>query len=158
MGSLDGLVAIVTGAGRGLGRSHALYLAKEGAAVVVNDPGVGGDGSGGSDATPAAQVVAEIEQAGGQAGANLDSCADWAAAEARVGRAVESSGQLAVLVNHAGILRDPARSKKSEDAWDAGTNEHLKGPPSPTRAAPAHWRPRAKTGDGTVYGWIINSS
>ena len=80
MGSLDGRVAIVTGAGRGLGRSHALYLAAEGAAVLVNDPGVGGDGSGG-DTSPAEQVVTEIKAGGGRAIANLDSCANWSAAE-----------------------------------------------------------------------------
>src|SRR5690349_2784938 len=105
MGSLDGLVAIVTGAGRGLGRAHGLYLAREGASVVVNDPGVGGDGSG-SDTAPAEEVVAEIKAAGGSAVANLDSCADWAAAERMVQQAVESFGKLDILVNNAGILRD----------------------------------------------------
>jgi 3-oxoacyl-[acyl-carrier protein] reductase len=157
MGSLDGLVAIVTGAGRGLGRSHALYLAKEGAAVVVNDPGVGGDGAGG-DATPAAQVVAEIEQAGGRAVANLDSCADWAAAEAMVAQSVESFGKLDVLVNNAGILRDRMSFKMSEHEWDSVINVHLKGHFAPSRFAAAHWRAQAKAGDGTVYGRIINTS
>jgi len=158
MGSLDGLVAIVTGAGRGLGRAHALYLAQEGAAVVVNDPGVGGDGSGGSDATPAAQVVAEIEQAGGRAVANLDSCADWAAAEGMVAQAVETFGRLDILVNNAGILRDRMSFKMSEDEWDAVMTVHLKGHFAPSRFAAAYWREQAKAGDGTVYGRIVNTS
>src|SRR3954449_8738171 len=158
MGSLDGLVAIVTGAGRGLGRSHALYLAREGAAVVVNDPGVGGDGSGQGDATPAAQVVAEIEQAGGRAVANLDSCADWKAAEGLVTQAVEAFGKLDILVNNAGILRDRMSFKMSEDEWDAVINVHLKGHFAPSRFAAAYWRDRAKAGEGTGYGRIINTS
>ena len=143
MGSLDGLVAIVTGAGRGLGRSHALYLAKEGAAVVVNDPGVGGDGEGEGDATPAAQVVAEIEQAGGRAVANLDSCADWAAAEGMVAQAVETFGKLDVLVNNAGILRDRMSFKMSEDEWDSvmtctsRATSPRRGSPRPTGASEA---------------------
>ena len=157
MGSLDGLVAIVTGAGRGLGRAHALYLAKEGASVVVNDPGVGGDGSG-SDTTPAEDVVAEIKSAGGNAVANLDSCADWAAAERLVNQAVESFGRLDILVNNAGILRDRMSFKMSEDEWDAVMNVHLKGHFAPSRFAAAYWREQAKAGDGRVYGRIINTS
>jgi NAD(P)-dependent dehydrogenase (short-subunit alcohol dehydrogenase family) len=157
MGSLDGLVAIVTGAGRGLGRAHALYLAREGASVVVNDPGVGGDGSG-SDTTPAEDVVAEIKAAGGDAVANLDSCADWAAAEQLVNQAVESFGKLDILVNNAGILRDRMSFKMSEDEWDAVMNVHLKGHFAPSRFAAAYWREQAKSGDGTVYGRIINTS
>ena len=149
MGSLDGLVAIVTGAGRGLGRSHALYLSGEGAAVVVNDPGVGG---------PAAQVVAEIEAAGGRAVANLDSCADWAAAEGLVAQAVESFGKLDILVNNAGILRDRMSFKMSEDEWDAVMTVHLKGHFAPSRFAAAYWREQAKAGDGKVYGRIVNTS
>ena len=158
MGSLDGLVAIVTGAGRGLGRSHALYLAREGAAVVVNDPGVGGGGEGEGDATPAAQVVAEIEEAGGRAVANLDSCADWAAAEGMVAQAVETFGKLDILVNNAGILRDRMSFKMSEDEWDSVMTVHLKGHFAPSRFAAAYWRDRAKAGDGKVYGRIVNTS
>jgi len=157
MASLDGLVAIVTGAGRGLGRAHALYLAKEGAAVVVNDPGVGGDGSGG-DVSPAEQVVAEIKEAGGNAVANLDSCADWAAAERLVAQAVESFGKLDILVNNAGILRDRMSFKMSEDEWDSVMTVHLKGHFAPSRFAAAYWRERAKAGDGKVYGRIVNTS
>jgi|1186.fasta_scaffold00825_2 NAD(P)-dependent dehydrogenase (short-subunit alcohol dehydrogenase family) len=158
MGSLDGLVAIVTGAGRGLGRSHALYLAREGAAVVVNDPGVGGGGEGEGDATPAAQVVVEIKEAGGRAVANLDSCADWAAAEGMVAQAVETFGKLDVLVNNAGILRDRMSFKMSEDEWDSVMTVHLKGHFAPSRFAAAYWRERAKAGDGKVYGRIVNTS
>jgi NAD(P)-dependent dehydrogenase (short-subunit alcohol dehydrogenase family) len=157
MGSLDGLVAIVTGAGRGLGRAHALYLAKEGASVVVNDPGVGGDGSG-SDTAPAEEVVAEIKAAGGNAVANLDSCADWTAAERLVNQAVESFGKLDILVNNAGILRDRMSFKMSEDEWDAVMNVHLKGHFAPSRFAAAYWREQAKAGDGSVYGRIVNTS
>jgi NAD(P)-dependent dehydrogenase (short-subunit alcohol dehydrogenase family) len=158
MGSLDGLVAIVTGAGRGLGRSHALHLAKEGAAVVVNDPGVGGGGEGDGDATPAAQVVSEIEDAGGRAVANLDSCADWAAAEGMVAQAVETFGKLDILVNNAGILRDRMSFRMSEDEWDSVMTVHLKGHFAPSRFAATYWRDRAKAGDGEVYGRIINTS
>jgi NAD(P)-dependent dehydrogenase (short-subunit alcohol dehydrogenase family) len=158
MGSLDGLVAIVTGAGRGLGRSHALHLAQEGAAVVVNDPGVGGGGEGDGDATPAAQVVAEIEAAGGRAVANLDSCADWKAAEGMVAQAVETFGKLDILVNNAGILRDRMSFKMSEDEWDSVMTVHLKGHFAPSRFAAAYWRDRAKAGEGEVYGRIINTS
>jgi NAD(P)-dependent dehydrogenase (short-subunit alcohol dehydrogenase family) len=157
MGSLDGRVAIVTGAGRGLGRSHALLLAEEGAAVVVNDPGVGGDGSG-ADATPAEQVVAEIESQGGRAAANLDSCADWKAAENLIAQAVDTFGQLDILVNNAGILRDKMSFNMDEAEWDAVMQVHLKGHFAPSRFAAAYWRAQAKAGDGTVYGRIINTS
>jgi NAD(P)-dependent dehydrogenase (short-subunit alcohol dehydrogenase family) len=157
MGSLDGRVAIVTGAGRGLGRSHALLLAAEGAAVVVNDPGVGGDGSG-SDGAPAEQVVAEIESRGGRAVANLDSCADWVAAEKLVSQAVDTFGQLDILVNNAGILRDKMSFNMEESDWDAVMQVHLKGHFAPSRFAASYWRAKAKAGDGTVYGRIINTS
>ncbi len=157
MGSLDGLVAIVTGAGQGLGRAHALYLAEQGASVVVNDPGVGGDGSGG-DSSLAEQVVAQIKAGGGNAVANVDSCADWAAAERMVDQAVESFGKLDILVNNAGILRDRMSFKMSEDEWDAVINVHLKGHFAPSRFAAAYWRERAKAGDGKVYGRIVNTS
>ena len=157
MGSLDGLVAIVTGAGQGLGRAHALHLAEQGASVVVNDPGVGGDGSGG-DSSLAEQVVAQIKAGGGNAVANVDSCADWSAAEQMVDQAVETFGKLDILVNNAGILRDRMSFKMSEDEWDAVINVHLKGHFAPSRFAAAYWREQAKAGDGKVYGRIINTS
>ncbi|WP_068183340.1 SDR family NAD(P)-dependent oxidoreductase [Mycobacterium sp. UM_CSW] len=156
MGLLDGRVAIVTGAARGLGRAHALGLASEGAFVVVNDPGVGGDGSG-ADSTPAELVVAEIEKLGGRAVANLDSCADWAAAEGLVAQAVETFGSLDILVNNAGILRDKMSFNLTEDDWDSVINVHLKGHFAPSRFAAAHWRARAKAGK-EVYGRIVNTS
>ncbi|OBK68549.1 short-chain dehydrogenase [Mycobacterium colombiense] len=156
MGLLDGRVAIVTGAGRGLGRAHALALAAEGAFVVVNDPGVGGDGSG-NDPAPAELVVAEIEELGGRATANLDSCADWRAAENLVAQAVDTFGSLDVLVNNAGILRDKMSFNMSEDDWDSVMNVHLKGHFAPARFAAAHWRARAKAGK-EIYGRIINTS
>jgi NAD(P)-dependent dehydrogenase (short-subunit alcohol dehydrogenase family) len=157
MGSLDGRVAIVTGAGRGLGRAHALLLAEEGASVVVNDPGVGGDGSG-SDAAPAEEVVAEIERRGGRAVANLDSCADWKAAENLIVQAVDTFGQLDILVNNAGILRDKMSFNMAEDDWDSVIHVHLKGHFAPSRFAASYWRAQAKAGDGKVYGRIINTS
>ena len=117
--TLDGRVAIVTGAGRGLGRSHSLFLAAEGARVVVND--LGGDLLGrGSDPSAAQQVVAEIESAGGRAVASHHDVADWRQAGEMVSLAIESFGDLHVLVNNAGILRDRALANMTEDEWDTG--------------------------------------
>jgi NAD(P)-dependent dehydrogenase (short-subunit alcohol dehydrogenase family) len=156
MGVLDGKVAIVTGAGRGLGRAHALLLASEGAQVVVNDPGGEWDGKG-ADNRPAQQVVEEIESAGGAAIANFDSCADWKAAEALVQQAVDAYGDLNILVNNAGILRDKMSYNMDEDDWDSVINVHLKGHFAPTHFAAGYWRSRSKAGD-PVYGRIINTS
>ena len=156
-GSLDGRVAIVTGAGRGLGRAHALMLAEQGAAVVVNDPGVAGDGEG-SDVAPARQVVAEIEKNGGRAVANLDSCANWQAAGDPIAQAVDSFGHLDILVNNAGILRDRMSFNMTESDWDAVMEVHLKGHFAPSRFAAAYWRQRSKSSAGSVYGRIINTS
>jgi NAD(P)-dependent dehydrogenase (short-subunit alcohol dehydrogenase family) len=157
MGSLDGRVAIVTGAGRGLGRAHALLLAEQGAAVVVNDPGVAGDGAG-SDAAPARQIAAEIEKNGGRAVANLDSCANWTAAENLIAQAVGTFGGLDILVNNAGILRDRMSFNMSESDWDAVMEVHLKGHFAPSRFAAAYWRQLSKSSAGAVYGRIINTS
>jgi NAD(P)-dependent dehydrogenase (short-subunit alcohol dehydrogenase family) len=156
VGLLDGRVAIVTGAGRGLGRAHALALAAEGAAVVVNDPGVGGDGSG-TDAAPAELVVAEIKEMGGHAVANLDSCADWKAAQGLIEQAVAEFGSLDVLVNNAGILRDKMSFNMTEDDWDSVMHVHLKGHFAPSHFAAVHWRAQAKAAKD-VYGRIINTS
>ena len=126
MSLFDGKVAIVTGAGRGIGRSHALLLASEGAAVVVNDLG-GSSGGEGADATPAQQVVDEIAAKGGQAVANYDSVSSWTGAEAMVQQAVDAFGGLDVLVNNAGILRDKMSFNMDEAEWDAVIDVHLKG-------------------------------
>src|SRR3546814_2502122 len=134
MGLCEERVAIVTGAGRGIGREHALMLAEHGAAVVVNDVGGAPDGSG-SDATPAQQVVAEIEAMGGRAVANADDVSDWNGAKNMIDQAVDAFGRLDVLVNNAGILRDRMLVNMSESEWDAVVQVHLKGTFAP--ASPA---------------------
>ncbi|MGI5140454.1 MULTISPECIES: 3-oxoacyl-ACP reductase [unclassified Streptomyces] len=156
---LEGLSAVVTGAGRGLGRAEALELARLGAAVVVNDYGQPGrDGSGEASAVPAEEVAAEIRAAGGRAVAHTGDVADFAEARDLVELAVAEFGKLDVLVNNAGILRDRMVFSMAEDEWDAVIRVHLKGHFNTTRFAAAHWRARAKAGDGTVYGRIVNTS
>jgi NAD(P)-dependent dehydrogenase (short-subunit alcohol dehydrogenase family) len=154
--SLDGKVAIVTGAGRGIGREHALALAAAGATVVVNDLGATLAGEG-SDTTPAQQVVAEIEAAGGVAAANGDDVADFAGAERMVAQAIDAYGRLDILVNNAGITRDRMLVNMSEEEWDSVLAVHLKGHFAPTRHAAAHWRERSKAGE-EVRGRVINTS
>ena len=156
MPSLAGKVAIVTGAGRGIGRAHALALADAGAAVIVNDLGAALSGEGHDD-TPAQQVVAEIEAAGGKAAANGENVADFAGAERLVRQAIDDFGRLDILVNNAGILRDRMLVNMSEQEWDAVIAVHLKGHFAPTRHAAAHWRERSKEGDD-VKGRVINTS
>src|SRR5580693_6319465 len=156
MGALDGRVAIITGAGRGIGREHALLFAAEGAKVVVNDLGGGLDGST-MEATPAEEVVAEITSFGGQAIANHDDVADWAGGERLVRSAVEHFGDLHVLVNNAGILRDRVLVNLSEEDWDSVVRVHLKGHFVPSRHAAAYWRERAKDGN-EVKASIVNTS
>ena len=156
MGTLDGRVAIITGAGRGVGREHALLFAHEGAKVVVNDLGGAEDGSG-SDATPADEVVAEIRAAGGTAIANHDDVADWEGGQRLINAAVEEFGDLHVLVNNAGILRDRMLVNMTEAEWDAVIHVHLKGHFVPTRWAAAYWREKAKAGE-EVTASIINTS
>src|SRR5689334_18033794 len=126
MGALDGRVAVITGAGRGIGREHALLFAREGASVVVNDMGGANDGSG-SDAGPAQEVVDEIKAAGGKAVANTDNVANWAGAEALVEQAIDEFGHLDIVVNNAGILRDGYIASLTEQQWDDVINVHLKG-------------------------------
>ncbi|MEX2100072.1 MAG: SDR family oxidoreductase [Acidimicrobiia bacterium] len=156
MPALEGKVAIVTGAGRGIGRGHARLLAAEGARVVVNDLGGAVEGSG-SDATPAQQVVQEIIDAGGEAVVNGDDVATWDGAQALVAQAVDTFGALHILVNNAGILRDKMCFNMDESDWDAVIRVHLKGHFAPSRFAASYWREQAKAGTPTT-GRIINTS
>jgi NAD(P)-dependent dehydrogenase (short-subunit alcohol dehydrogenase family) len=145
MGVLDGRVAIITGAGRGIGREHALAFAAEGAKVVVNDLGGAPDGSG-DDTTPAEQVAAEIRNGGGEAIANADNVADWEGGQRLINSAIETFGDLDILVNNAGILRDRVIVNMTEAEWDAVIAVHLKGHFVPTRWAAAYWREQTKAG------------
>src|SRR5579871_2873194 len=157
MGLFDGKVAIVTGAGRGIGRAEAMLLASEGAKVVVNDLGGAPTGEG-SDAGPAAQVVAEIASAGGEAVANTDDISTWAGAEALVSQAVSEWGRLDVLINNAGILRDRMSFNMDEADWDAVINVHLKGHFATARFASAHWRSVFKATGQPVGAAIVNTA
>jgi NAD(P)-dependent dehydrogenase (short-subunit alcohol dehydrogenase family) len=156
MGNLDGQVAVITGAGRGIGREHALLFAKEGAKIVVNDLGGASDGSGG-DPTAAEQVVEEIRALGGEAVVNGDDVADWAGAERLIAQAVEAFGRVDVLVNNAGILRDKVIAQMSESDWDSVIRVHLKGHFAPLHFAAGHWRERSKAGE-QVRASVINTS
>jgi NAD(P)-dependent dehydrogenase (short-subunit alcohol dehydrogenase family) len=156
MPTLEGKVAIVTGAGRGIGREHALALARAGASVVVNDRG-GSLAGEGEDASPAQEVVNDIVAAGGQAVASYADVSDFVAAEQLVQRAVDRYGGLDVLVLNAGILRDRMLVNMTEDEWDAVIAVHLKGHFAPLRHAAAHWRERSKSGE-EVRGRVIATS
>ena len=161
MGNLcDGRVAIVTGAGRGIGREHALLLAENGARVVVNDLGGDADGTG-ADLSPAQEVVAEIEAMGGEAVVNGGNVADFDAAGEMVQQAVDTWGRLDILINNAGILRDRMVFSMAEADWDAVINVHLKGTFAPSHHAAAHWREVAKSGDvppDDLFGRIVNTA
>jgi NAD(P)-dependent dehydrogenase (short-subunit alcohol dehydrogenase family) len=152
----EGRIAIVTGAGRGIGREHALSLAAHGAKVVVNDLGGNVDGTGG-DLSPAQQVVEEIKGMGGEAVANGDSVSSWEGAQRLINTAVETFGDLHAVVNNAGILRDRMLTNMTEEEWDAVINVHLKGTFAPSRWAAAYWREQAKAGK-PVDGRIINTT
>ena len=157
MGSLDGKVAIVTGAARGVGRGEAMLLASEGAAVVVNDLGSERDGQG-QQGGPAEEGVKEITSLGGTAIANYDDVADWIGGQRLIEQAIETFGRLDVLVCNAGILRDRVIFNLGEDDWDAVMRVHLKGHFVPVRFATAYWRKRAKESGEAAGGRIILTS
>jgi NAD(P)-dependent dehydrogenase (short-subunit alcohol dehydrogenase family) len=157
MGALDGRVAIITGAARGLGREHALLFAQEGAKVVVND--LGGDMHGeGGDPSAAMEVVSEIEAFGGEAIVNGANVADWEGARFLVQQAIDTFGDLHVLVNNAGILRDRVIVNMTEQEWDAVVTVHLKGHFAPTHFAAAYWREQTKAGQDVNASLIHTSS
>ena len=157
MGSLDGRVAIITGAGRGIGREHALFFAGEGAKVVVNDLGGTNDGTG-ADITPAQQVAEEIRAMGGEAVVNGDNVADWEGAQRVVNQAIETFGDLDILVNNAGILRDRVLVNMTEAEWDAVIAVHLKGHFAPSRWAATYWREQHKAGISKPRNIVHTSS
>ncbi|MGB3893573.1 SDR family oxidoreductase [Mycolicibacter sinensis] len=146
MGALEGRVTVITGAGRGIGREHALLFAAEGASIVVND--LGGSNAGeGADAGPAQQVVDEIIAAGGKAVANTENISSWDGAKGLVQQAIDEFGRLDVLVNNAGILRDAFIPGMEESQWDAVINVHLKGHFAMLHHAAAYWKAQSKAGD-----------
>jgi NAD(P)-dependent dehydrogenase (short-subunit alcohol dehydrogenase family) len=153
----EGRIAVVTGAGRGVGREHALLLAAHGAKVVVNDIGAGVDGAG-KDASPASEVVAAIKKGGGEAIANGEDVSSWKGAKAMIDAAIAHFGKLDVLINNAGILRDRMLTNMDESEWDAVIQVHLKGTFAPSRHAAAYWRDESKKIGGPVKGRIINTS
>ncbi len=144
MSLLEGRIAIVTGAGRGIGRAHALELARQGAKIVVNDFGVSNNGE--KTDSPAHDVVAEIEAIGGEAVVNGADVADFADAEAMVRQAIDTFGGLDILVNNAGFVRDRMLVNATEEEWDAVIRVHLKGHFAPLRHAAAYWRAESKEG------------
>jgi NAD(P)-dependent dehydrogenase (short-subunit alcohol dehydrogenase family) len=155
-GMCEGRVAIVTGAGRGIGREYALMLAEQGAKVIVNDLGAARDGTG-ADASPAQQVVDEIAAMGGEAAVNGADVSDFDAANEMVDQAVETFGGLDIIVNNAGILRDRMLTNMTEEEWDLVIKVHLKGTFAPAHHAAAYWRERSKDGH-TNDARIINTT
>src|SRR5487761_608842 len=156
MALLEGKVAVVTGAGRGIGREEALLLAKQGAKVVVNDLGGHFDGTGQSR-SPAEDVVKEIRAAGGEAVANFESVTDFKTSKRIIECALDNFGKLSIVVNNAGILRDRMIFNMSEEDWDAVVGVHLKGSFSVARHATAYWREQHKAGN-VLHGRLINTS
>ncbi len=156
MRALEGRVAVVTGAGRGIGREHALMFAREGACVVVNDAG-GSNAGDGTDPGPAQAVVDEIVAAGGKAVADTADVADWHRAQGIVEHAVAEFGRLDIVVNNAGILRDGYLATMAESQWDAVIAVHLKGHAAVLRHAAAYWKARSKAGDQPAAA-VINTA
>lgn len=156
MGLCDGRVAIVTGAGRGLGRAHALMLAKHGAKVLVNDLGSAASGEG-ADETPSGEVVQEIRSMGGEAVADGSDAASWDGARSMVGKAIKAFGGLDVVVNNAGILRDRMLVNMSEEEWDSVVRVHLKSTFAMTHHAANYWRAQGKRGE-VVDARVINTT
>jgi NAD(P)-dependent dehydrogenase (short-subunit alcohol dehydrogenase family) len=157
MSQSDSPVAIVTGAGRGIGREHALALARAGWAVVVNDLGGAADGAG-ADAGPAAQVVAEIEAMGGRAVADGSDVSNWQAAGQLIEKAVGAFGRLDGLVNNAGCLRDRTLANMTEEDWDVVLAVNLKGTAAPLHHAAKYWRDLSKSTGGPVRGSVVNTT
>jgi NAD(P)-dependent dehydrogenase (short-subunit alcohol dehydrogenase family) len=157
MSTLQGRIAVITGAGRGLGRSHALLFAELGAKVVVNDNGAAPDGSGQLSQTSADEVVALITERGGEAVAHLGSVSDWNSAHAMIDLAISTFGGLDILVNNAGILRDRMLVNMTESEWDAVIDVHLKGHFVPLHHAAVYWRDQAKLGAPRKAA-VINTS
>ena len=157
MGRLDGRVAVVTGAGRGIGRAHALLLASEGARLVVNDLGSSSGGEG-ADPQPAAVVAEEIRAAGGEAVYNTDDVADWDGAARLVQQAIDTYGDMHILVNNAGIIRNRMVFNLAEIDWDAVVRVHGKGTFAPTHFACVYWRQVAKETGDPVYGRLVHTS
>ena len=153
----EGRVALVTGAARGVGREHALGLAKHGAKIVVNDLGAGVDGSG-ADTTPAQAVVDEIKALGGEAIVNGDDVSSWTGAKNMIDQTIDAFGTIDVVVNNAGILRDRMLVNMTEDEWDAVIQVHLKGTFAPSRHAATYWRQLSKDRGEKVNARIINTS
>jgi NAD(P)-dependent dehydrogenase (short-subunit alcohol dehydrogenase family) len=156
-GICEGRVVVVTGSGRGIGRSHALEFARQGAKVVVNDLGAEVDGTG-SSAGPAGEVVDEIRSMGGEAIANGDDVSDWDGARRLIDSAVETFGGLDTLVNNAGILRDRMLVNMTVEEWDAVIRVHLRGTFCPTRAAAGYWRERSKAGESNDARVVCTAS
>ena len=156
MSLCEGRVAVVTGAGRGVGRAYALMLARHGAKVLVNDLGSAANGAG-SDTSPAEEVAQTIRAGGGEAAVDTSDVADWAGAEHMIAAAVSRFGRLDILVNNAGILRDRMLVNMSEDDWDQVVRVHLKGTFAPTHHAANHWRLRSKAGE-PVDARVINTT
>ena len=155
--SLEGKVAIVTGAAHGLGRLHALQLAAQGARIVVNDIGATVDGSG-QDEEPAQTVVDEIKKAGGEAIAHFGDVADWNGAKALIQKAVDHFGDMNILVNNAGFTRDATIFNMTEEQFDSVVRVHLKGHFCPTKFAADYWRQQSKAAGGPIYGRLINTA